>query len=968
MKRFIPSILTLTLCLFAASGLQAAYKLVQAPLPEDPMQVSIYQLDNGLTVYLSENHESPTFRSEIAVRAGSRDDPADATGLAHYLEHLMFKGSQTMGTVDWEKEKEHIDKIYDLYEEHAAATDPEERAAIYRQINEESVKAAQYAVPNEIDILFNTYGFSGINAYTASDRTVYLENVPANRVEQWAMIEAARFTKPVFRLFQTELEIVYEEKNRSMDNKMRIIQQELFKLLYGEHPYGSQTALGTIEDLKNPRLKRINQFVEEHYVANNMAIIISGDIDQKEMMDVIDRNFSELPTRELKPFDRPMPEALKGRVFSEVSYPGEEMVMLGFNTESLAGEDVEVLKLIDMILSNAQAGLIDLNLNQQQRVVHAGSFPYIRNDAGSQFLYAIPKQGQTCEDAEALLLEQMELLKQGKFEDWIIPAIVADFKKTFKESLEDNTSRASIITDSFSAHHPWEKTVKELDRMEQVTKDDIIRVANKFFGLDYGVVYRRDAAYTPPKVEKPELAQVEIDRSRRSEFAKSVLAVESQPIEPDYIEAGKDYQIVDFRPGVKIYYTHNPINDLFSLSLGWEYGSAEDPYLGYASQLLDKSGTSEFSPEQIRKEWYKLASTFAFGVGQHQASFSLTGLDENLDASLELMNSVVSDPQVDPQALQDLIAIQLKMREDRKKDFNEVFAALRSFNRYREDSPFLKELTTEQIQSLTTDDLLGKVKGMRGKQHNIYYIGSLSVDELEAKLAKYYPKTETLKATPELELPAYHESDSNEIYYYDHATAQSQVRIEWSDGGYNFDDTLNVQLYNEYFYGGMSGIVFQEMREARALCYVVWSNYFQPSYPSEKNLVVGHIGTQADKTLDAIDAFIELFDNMPASQERFESAVGSLDNSYRVNKIGFRDVLGVVRQWEKLGIEPDPRKARFEQLNEAKLDWVLDFNKEHIANKPRLISVLGPADSIDLEKLKSMGEFREVTLEDIFVD
>jgi len=968
MKRILPSLLILAATLMVASGLQAAYKLVQAPLADDPMQVSIYQLDNGLTVYLSENHESPTFRSEIVVRSGSRDDPADATGLAHYLEHLMFKGSQTMGTIDWEKEKIHIDKIYELYEEHAAATDPEERAAIWEKINEESMLAAQYAVPNEIDTLFNTFGFSGINAYTASDRTVFLEIVPANRAEQWAMIESARFTKPVFRLFQTELEIVYEEKNRSLDNKQRIIQEELFKQLYGEHPYGSQTALGSIEDLKNPRLQRIKQFVEEHYVANNMAIVISGDIEKESMMDVIDRHFSHLPHREQQAFGRPMPKPLDGRVFSEVSYPGEEMVMLGYATQALGGEDVEALKVLDMILSNAQAGLIDLNLNQQQKVVHAGSFPYLRNDAGSQFFYAIPKQGQTCEEAEQLLLEQIELVKQGKFEDWILPAIVADFKKTYKASLEDNTSRAGIITESFSAHEDWATTVQELDRIEQITKADIIRVAQKYFNDDYAVVYRRDAAYSPPKVEKPALAQVEIDRSRRSSFAESVLEVDSDPIEPEFIEAGKDYQIVQFRPGVKIYYSPNPINDLFSLSMNWEFGETESPELAYAAGLLDKSGTSDLSSEDLKKEWYKLATNFNFSVSSHGSSFSIAGLDENLDASLALMDQLVSNPQADQDTLDALIAINLKMREDRKKDFEQVFTALRSYNRYREESPFLKELKTEEIQALKAEELLKLVANMRGMEHNIFYVGSLSLEELEQQLAPYYPEGSTLAPTPELDIPDYHVSDTNEVMYFNHATAQSQVRIEWADGSYDFDDTLNVQLFNEYFYGGMSGIVFQEMREARALCYVVWANYFQPSYRDKQNLMVGYIGTQADKTLDAIDAFIELFDDIPVSENRFESALGSLINNYRVGKVGFRDVLGVVRSWERLGIKPDPRKERFEQLPDATLEQVLEFHQDHIANKPRLFSILGPCESIDLDKLKELGTFTEVSLEDIFVD
>ena len=292
------------LCFLAlAEALPAEYKLLHGPDPKDPMQAHIYQLDNGLTVYLTENREEPRFYAEIAVRAGSKHDPQDATGIAHYLEHMLFKGSQKIGTLDYEKEQVHLDRIAALYEQHFSETDPEKRAAIYAEINAENQLAAQYAIPNELDRLYTAMGERGLNAHTWVEETVYKVELPANRLAQWAKVEAERFHEPVFRLFQTELETVYEEKNRSLDNKRRVIYKAVQEQFYKVHPY-RVTTLGTVEHLKNPSLERMYEFYHTYYVPNNMAIFISGDIDIDETIQLIDREFSLWERRELPSISR----------------------------------------------------------------------------------------------------------------------------------------------------------------------------------------------------------------------------------------------------------------------------------------------------------------------------------------------------------------------------------------------------------------------------------------------------------------------------------------------------------------------------------------------------------------------------------------------------------------------------------------------------------------------------------------
>ena len=198
-----------------------AKKYEYVTVPGDSLRARIYTLDNGLTVYLTEYEDAPRIQTYIAVRAGSKNDPSYATGLAHYLEHMVFKGTSRLGTKDWEKEKAELAKIEALYEQYRQTKDETQRKKIYHQIDSISGVAATYAIANEYDKITTNLGFKGTNAYTWTDQTVYINDIPANQVEAWAALEAERFSELVPRLFHTELEAVYEEKNRGLDTDSR---------------------------------------------------------------------------------------------------------------------------------------------------------------------------------------------------------------------------------------------------------------------------------------------------------------------------------------------------------------------------------------------------------------------------------------------------------------------------------------------------------------------------------------------------------------------------------------------------------------------------------------------------------------------------------------------------------------------------------------------------------------------------
>jgi predicted Zn-dependent peptidase len=386
----------------------------------DPFKARIYTLKNGLKVYMSVYKNAPRIQTYIAVRAGSKNDPATATGLAHYLEHMVFKGTDKFGTKDFAKESVEITKIENLYETYRQTKDDAQRKQIYHQIDSISGVAAKYAIANEYDKMLAGIGGQGTNAFTSFDQTVYVNDIPSNQLENWLKIEAERYRKPVLRLFHTELEAVYEEKNRGLDSDNSKLWEAVFAGLFTNHTYGKQTTIGTIDHLKNPSMKEIMKYFNANYVPNNMAICLSGDFDPDETIKLIEKHFGTMASKPVAPYTFEKETPITQKVVKEIIGPDAANLAMAWRFAGTGSKDADMITLINLLLSNGRAGMLDLNLNQQQKVLNSGGFAYVLKDYATHILFAEPKEGQSLEDAEKLLLEQLELLKKGEFPDWLM--------------------------------------------------------------------------------------------------------------------------------------------------------------------------------------------------------------------------------------------------------------------------------------------------------------------------------------------------------------------------------------------------------------------------------------------------------------------------------------------------------------------------------------------------------------------
>lgn len=980
MKQLLSTLLASSLLLtslpaLAQTAQSAPYQLAffQAPAAKNKLDYTHFTLPNGLQVYLSRNTLEPRFYAQVVVNAGGKQDPADATGIAHYLEHMLFKGTDELGTNDFVKEKALQDQIVTAYDTLFKTQDSAQRDSLLKEINRLSVEASQYAIPGELDSVYSRLGAQGLNAYTSNEETVYLLSLPKNRLEQWAMIESERFKDPVFRLFQSELETVYEEKNRSMDNKEGVLHEAVEAQLYKKHPYGTQTILGSVEHLKNPSLQKMYDFYHRYYVPNNMAIVISGDIDIAATRKIIEKYFSGWQQGPSPAFEAPQEPPIQGVERVKVKYKGEEKALLAFRTVPLDHPDRDALTMVDMLLDSGDVGLIKLNLVQPQQVRAAGSYPSFNRDYGAQYLYAVPKAGQSLQEVENLLLEQLEKIKRGEFDEGIMQAIALDFEISKKAALESNEARAGIMTSAFLTGQTVEQQMNQAERLKKLRKADIVKVANQYFKGNYVAGYREDGAYEFPKISKPELEKVNLNPNQQSPFAAKVESVVAPPVQPQWLDIKKQLQASSFAPGVLYYYSQNPVNDLFSFSISYDYGDKHHPHFCNVMSELNAAGSGQMSPQQVAEAFYKLGAKASYNCGDYGFSMTLSGTDEKFEPALKLAEEVLWNASLDPNFLADKIENALSNREDEKKDLGTLRSALRSWVRYGEESGFLDRPSAAELKAARVEMYPGMTAALKKQNFEIHYIGQLPKDKVEGLVRKYHQPSEipvpllNPRKMPPLELLERHKQPVK-IYFLHHESAQSNIDVIVPGDLVDPAETVLNQYYNEYMDGGMGAVMFQEVREARSLAYSTWAQYFQGSRLGDQDQMLGYIGAQADKTPDALALLIELMRNPPLSANHFQRARKALDNHYRTSRVDFRDIFGAVEGWAELGYAEDPRPAYFAQLDQVGLEDVFAYLKAKVGSRPLTFTVVGDRNKVGLERLKKLGEVEEVKLEQLFRD
>ncbi|MEA1851157.1 insulinase family protein [Chryseobacterium sp. MHB01] len=929
----------------------------------DENNVRIYTLKNGLKIFIAQNFDAPRIQTYIPVRTGSNNDPADNTGLAHYLEHMMFKGTSKLGTQDWEKENELLSRISDLFEEHKATADPEKKKTIYRKIDELSQEASQYAIANEYDKAISSLGATGTNAHTWFDETVYKNNIPNNELEKWLKIEKERFSELVLRLFHTELESVYEEFNRAQDNDSRLVQYELMDALFPNHPNGQQTTLGKAEHLKNPSMKAIHKYFDEYYVPNNYAMVLVGDLDFDDTIKLVDQYFGTIPYRELPKktavTEKPITEIIERTVKS----PTTPRVQLAWRTESYGTKEAMLADIVANILSNrGEAGLIDLNINQTQKLLWGQAFSVGLKQYGYFSIVAVPKETQTLDEAKNLVLEQVELVKKGNFPDWTLKAIINDFKVQRMKGLETADGLATNLYDTYIKGRTWEQELNEMDEYAAFTKDEVVNFANQFFKDNYVIVKKEKGTNDKLiRVENPGITPVKINREAQSEFLREILAEKTEDIQPEFIDYQKEI-LTDSIKDKKLSFVKNKSNDIAQVHFIFPFGSDHDRDLGISTQVLQYLGTEKFSPDDLKKEFFKIGITNDFKTANDQLTISLAGLEENIPKGIELLQHWMKEVQPDQEIYNQFVETVLENRAAVKKDKARIMTALTNYTKLGSFSRFTDIISKEELESTNVEVFTERMKNLFRFPYQIFFYGR-NFESFKEYIGKYI-ETESL-AIPEPKKYPEPETTGN-VYF----TNYDMVQMEMSRiGKGQMVDTGNfgkINVFNEYFGRGLSSIVFQEIRESKSLAYSAYVSYAANSELHHPDYITTYIGTQPDKLQIAVDTLTELMNELPEVPAQFENARNAALKQIASARVTRTNIFFNTLRLKKLNIYHDFRKDIYQQIEKLTFEDVKEFYNNYIKSVHFNTAIIGKKENLNMNAVSQMGTFKEVTLKDIF--
>ena len=944
---------------------------------EDPYNAREYTLKNGLKVYLSRIPVKPRVSFKAAVRGGMADSPADVTGLAHYFEHMMFKGTGKIGALDYAKEKPLLDRIEALFEERRKTDDPEKKAKLYAEIDKLSAEASKYASAGEYSKLVSSIGGMGLNAFTASDMTVYVVDVPSQELEKLLKLESERFRDPVMRLFHTELEAVYEEFNKGQDNEGGLVFEALSRKLFPAHPYGWTPFIGKAEHLKNPSIAEIRKFYRDYYVPGNMAILLSGDLDFDKTIRLVDQYFGGWKGKSAPVRDLPKEKPMTANVSENVKGPGPEQILIGFRVEPGRRNDL-LATLTASLLSNGTSGLIDSDLLRSQKVLNAGAGFYDRRDYSIFYLYGVPRAGQTLDQLSGLLIGELDRIRKGEFEEWLLKAVIDNYRKSLVQSRENPENASWTYLDSFIKGTPYIDSLKYIESLADISKKDIMKFAGS---LKYYARINKLAGKPENrvKVEKPAITPVAVNADKISDYGKRFAALPPSPLpELDTVDFRKDFTIRN-EGSWKLFYSNkpSPVNDtLFSMNIIAEYGRDHSLLLPLAAGYMGFLGTDQYSASEFRNEFYKLALDFSISGSDDKTTIHLSGFADKMEAVLKLIRHFLKDVKPDEKAYQLYVARILKSRADAKKNHQALFRAANMYAAYGPgmNNPLLyaNSMTEKQLLEIKPAQLVDLMKyyfNFNTTPHIVTYVGPASQNQVvkafsdafelerKASLSGAHPRKREFRQLP---------TERPKVYLIPYDSTQLLIGIRTRAAEFDLAKVPETMLFNQYFGGGgLDDVVFQEIRESRSLAYSAYAYYGSAMEKGKYDIFMGFVATQPDKCFTAIDEMLKLFRGMPQYQAKFDNAKANVIKSMTSER-NFGDLSGIWFRARKMGIDYDWRKNVFDKLKTLEMKDIADFAAREVAPRTYEVFIAGDIKSLDREKLKRYGEVVELAPEQVF--
>ena len=922
--------------------------------------VQTLRLHNGFTVWLNVDHSQPKVYGAVVVKAGAKDCPN--TGIAHYFEHLMFKGTDKIGTVNYEKEKPWLDSISHQYDLLAATSDAARRQAIQKHINALSVRAADYAIPNEFENLITRFGGTGLNAYTSFDETVFHNTFSPQYLPQWCELYAERFLSPVFRLFQGELETVYEEKNMYADNMLVQAAEAAQRYALAGTPY-AYPIIGATDSLKNPRLSEMMRYFHRYYVAGNMGLILSGDLHTDSIVPLLERTFGRLSMGEAPQTPKAVLRDFRGSKPLKLKLPIPVVKAEGyaFLAPQEGSRDEAPFQVMMTMLSNpSHTGLLD-SLDNAGKVMAAMAGSYYFKDFGAFGFGFVPNLPfGSKKKASRLCWQAIDRLRTGQFTDAQLQAVKRSLQRQKLLSLETISGRSSAMINAFSHGFSWQDVLGQAKRVNSVTHDDVVRVARTYFNDDSLVVKKAFGRYHKEKVAQPGYKPVHAPHAgEQSAYAKQLEAQPVDSVAPKLVDFKHDVAERSLRPLVRLYGVRNPDNEIFSLQLCYRRGSASDHHIEILGDYLNRVGTVSMSRQQLGRALQQLGATLSVSADADNVKVTLMGFDSQFVPALRLLRSFLDSAAVDDAKLR-ICRKELKLdRRSFLKENANIADAVYQKVAFGDSSSFLTRLTVKEARRIKASDLVELFREVQRSQLDMIYTGTLPVDSVVRLVETALPLNRVSRPW----CPGLHTLQSVSVptvYVYDNPLARQTIVGSYQQVGALPTEAQRVpfHLWGTYFGGSMSSVLFQDIREFRSYAYYAYGRWLQPDllvHPQSPCAYVTRLGCQSDKTMAALGVLDSVLRDMPVREGNIRAArqglVNVINNGYPV----FRSLGGFVAACRLKGYTNDPDSATLSLLPALGIEDVTRFYRAHVQTAPACYIIVGDKRQLDIEQLRRYG-------------
>jgi predicted Zn-dependent peptidase len=434
-----------------------------------------------------------------------------------------------------------------------------------------------------------------------------------------------------------------------------------------------------------------------------------------------------------------------------------------------------------------------------------------------------------------------------------------------------------------------------------------------------------------------------------------------------FLDFEKEIYKAEFNPGIPYFSIKNEINGLFELYYILEMGDNHDLKMGLAIDYLPFLGTSKYSAEELTKEFFKLGIDFGVFSGNDRTYVHLSGLQESMDKGLALFESLLSDAQPDDEALTKLVSNKLKERDDIKKEKYYIHRnAMQNYGKYGNVNPFKNMLSEEELKAIKASELIDLIKKITSFEHLIFYYGPQENEAVLSSLHQMHQTPDQLIPYPEEKLFPELENTENLVYFVDYDMVQTELLMISKSQLFNPTILPHASIFNEYFGAGLSSIVFQEIRESKALAYSAYAYYSSPSKIDDSHYIQAYVGTQTNKLGQATEAIMELLNNMPEAEGQFEDAKLTALKQIETNRITKSNIFWTYFSNKKKGIDYDIRKPNYDVIEKMQMSDLKGFFEENVKGRNFTYLVIGNRNEVDFESLKKLGKVRELSLEDVF--